>query len=110
MATPNVQKTGTISEGSSSGGPVAKASPSADDWMGAISYLSAGIAAVSLLVVISGVFLIPNDLTVLIGASIVSLAAVGWTVSGVVMIVTIIKRWSSSSDKARKSSSPTKIE
>lgn len=97
MATPTVESAEIRSEGSSSGEPAAMASPSADDWMGAISYLAAGIAAVGLLVVISGVFLIPNDLTVLIGACIVSLAAVGWTIAGVVMIVSIIRRWSNSS-------------
>ena len=109
MATPTVESDEIRSDGSSSSEPAVKASPSTDDWMGAISYLAAGIAAVGLLVVVSGVFLIPNDLTILIGASIVSLAAVGWTVSGVVMIVSIIRRWSNSSDKARKAASPTKI-
>ena len=110
MATPNVQNEEIAIDGTPSIEPTVKDSPSADDWMGAISYLAAGIAAVGLLVVISGVFLIPNDLTVLIGASIVSLAAVGWTIAGVVMIVSIIRRWSNSSDKAHKSASPTKLE
>ena len=110
MATPSVQNEEIKIDGAQSVKPAVKASPSADDWMGAISYFAAGIAAVGLLVVISGVFLIPNDLTVLIGTSIVSLAAVGWTVAGVVMLVSIIRRWSNSSDKARKTASPTKIE
>ena len=110
MATPNVQNEEIEIDGAPSVNPIAKSSPSADDWMGAISYLAAGIAAIGLLVVISGVFLIPNDLTVLIGSIIVSLAAVGWTIAGVVMLVSIIRRWSNSSDKARKSASLTKTE
>ena len=110
MATPNVQNEEIEIDGAPSVNPTVKSSPSADDWMGAISYLAAGIAAIGLLVVIFGVFLIPNDMTVLIGSIIVSLAAVGWTTAGVAMLASMVRRWSNSSDKARKSASPTKIE
>ncbi len=110
MATPNVQNEEIGMDGTSPVKPTVKGPPSADDWLGAISYLAAGIAAIGLLVVMSGVFLIRDDLTVLIGVSLVSLAAAGWTIVGVAMIVSIIRRWSSSSDKASKSASPTKTE
>ena len=110
MATPNVQNEEIGMDGTASVKPTVKGPPSVDDWLGAISYLAAGIAAIGLLVVMSGVFLIRDDLTVLIGVSLVSLAAAGWTIVGVIMIVSIIRRWSNASDKASKSASPTKTE
>ncbi len=110
MTTPAAPHEGIGIDGSSAVKPPVEASPSADDWMGAISYLAAGLAAIGLLVVMSGVFLIPSDLTVLIGAIIVSSAAVGWTIAGLVMIASIVRRWSNASDKASKPESPTKIE
>ena len=87
-----------------------KDSPSTEEWIAAISNLAAGIATIGLLVAIFGVFIIPNDLTFLIGASIVSVAAVGWSVSAVAMIVAIIRRRSNSSDKSRQATSPAKTE
>ena len=106
MSTPATRSEEIRAGGASSGKPAAPSSTSADDWMGAASFVFAGVAAIGMLVVMFGVFLTANDTAVLAGAIIVSLAGLGWLVVGLMMIFSIGKRWFTFSRKASKAPPP----
>ena len=93
MAAPTAQSDETRTGGSSASQPVTPASLTRKEWMDVASFIFTGVAAVGLLVVVFGVFLTPNDVALLVGASIITLAAAGWLVSAVTLIVGIIKQW-----------------
>ncbi len=109
MATPTTPGEEIRVGGTPSGEPVASNTPS-DDRLGTASFVLAGIAVTGLLIVIFGVFLTPNDMAILIGASIVTLTGIGWTIVAAIMLVSTIKRWFNDSGKANTTAPPTRPE
>lgn len=90
--------------------PRTSINPASDNWMGAASFVFAGISGIGLLVVVAGVYLADSDLAILIGVGIMCLAALGWAVVAVMMIGIIIKRWFAFSSTAGKASPRAKPE
>ena len=85
--------------------------PTTDSWMGTASFIFAGISGVGFLLVLFGAYLTPNDLLILIGAGIMTMAAVGWVIVAVMMIGSIIRRWwFDIFGKANKGMPPTRLE
>ena len=93
MAAPTTRTNEIRAGGSSASQPEAQASLTRKEWMDVASFIFAGIAAIGLLVVVFGVFLTPNDMAILVGASIVSLAAFGWLAAAIMLIAVIFKQW-----------------
>ena len=82
--------------------------PTSESWVSFASFIFAGITGLGLLVLVFGVYLIPSDLLILIGAAIMSLAAMGWVAVALVMIGIIVKRLLTFSDRPDKVSQQAK--
>ncbi len=67
--------------------------PASDGWASLASFVLAGISGLGLLVVVSGVYFTRSDLLILVGAGIMSLAAMGWVFVALLMVGAIVKRW-----------------
>ena len=76
--------------------------PASDGWASLASFVFAGITGLGLLVVVFGVYLTPSDLLILIGAGVMSLAALGWVIVALLMVGIIVKRWLTFSGKSDK--------
>ncbi len=74
--------------------------PASDSWASLASFVFAGISGLGLLIVVFGVYLTPSDLLILIGAGIMSLAALGWVIVALLMVGIIVKRWLTFSGKS----------
>ena len=110
MAAPTIPSDDTGTGGSLAVKPNPPVSFTKKEWMDVASFIFTGVAAIGLLIVLFGVFLTPNDLVTLIGALIVTLAAIGWLATAIALLVSIIKLWLTSAGKVSAAGPPTRPE
>ena len=82
------------------------ANPPMGDWVSAANVALAGITGIGFLIVVIGAYLADSDPVIIIGAGIVTIAAMGWGGMVIWMICHTIKKLFNGTGKARKGSRP----